>query len=247
MNVSSSIRGVKYAIVEIALERGSVKHIERGLFKGLRIKENNPTYIWLTAGEDGAKMCNLTEYTIVSIETYDGQARVIVFFMSDKDEQTEAKAFLIAVKNGLEDLCCKEDPELIDTDKYENVPKDFGGTGITKVSPNHSSDVSNYSAQRTMGFQTAGEKSGVFSRSSYSDIEDPEPTSFKRETRKPSKTALEKLNAKLDLIAKGEYKCELPEIEADEKEDKLGNNNKPVDIDDPLDDPLQDYYDGLSG
>lgn len=216
MNVSSiqKINATKYAIVEIALERNNVRHIERGLFRGLRLEENNPTYIWLRTEKKYDKMCCLLNYTVVSVETYDGQTKTSVFFMADSGEQDEAKLLLTSLKENLKFLTREDDPEIIDTDKYENVPKDFGGTGIiTKVS-NHKSDVSEYSRQRVAGFQGTGYQKPI-----YTPKKDPEPSTFKRKARRPSKAALGKLDAKLDLIAKGEYKYKLPKIKNEDKEE----------------------------
>lgn len=193
-----------YAIVELVGEKGTANSIEKGLFKGIK-NEIEDSFLWIKSGNTIAKSCNLKYYNVLSIETYDGDVRTFTFFMADENEQKEAHEALKGVFNGFAHILDERDPELIDVSKFTDVPENFGSHTSGKIFKSGTSVPYGTSAYNRS--QQTNYSSSAFIR------KEPEPFPFKRGTKKPTKAALKKINKKLDLIVKGEYKYELPLIE----------------------------------
>lgn len=191
-----------YAIVELVGDNGTADSIEKGLFKGIRDAYAHD-FLWMKTGSSITRACNLGYYNILSVETYDGDDKTFLFFMSDKDEQQKARDSLKDVFDRFGHLLEEGTSKLIDVDKFTDVPKNFGNSETSKISIRKSVDTHSVyghgHGQGTLGYTR----------------KEPEPFPFKRETKKPTKTALKKLREKLDLIMRGEYKCSFSKIKGE--------------------------------
>lgn len=204
---------LRYAIIELVGELGTANSIEKGLFRGIKGKGADE-FLWIKSGNSVSKACSLGYYNILSIETYDGDVRTFVFFMAGEDEQKMAREALNVILSKFSHIPDEEDPGLIDVSKFTDVPTNFGshnsGNKVFNKPTGHTGEgTPGYSSV----YQGCDHQNNVVT-SAYVRKE-PEPFPFKRETRKPTKVALRKIAEKLDLIMKGEYKCEFPQIKKD--------------------------------
>lgn len=195
---------LRYVIVELVAEKGTASSIEKGLFKGLK-REYGQDFLWIKTASDVTRSCNLAYYNILSIESYDGDVRRFVFFQASLDEQKKAlgriKSMLLSLEGRIHKLS-----GLIEASRYSNIPDNFGNS------------CENSSIQKTTVHRhiPTGPAYGYNGYSTY-EKKDPEPLAFKRDAKKPTKAALKKLSAKMDLIDKGEYEYKIPEVKEKEQ------------------------------
>lgn len=223
-------KNLKYAIVEIVSKNGSSGQIQIGLFKGTQ-KFDTDDFLWLETGKNVSRAFNMAEHNVLSLETYDGFARLYAYFLAEEYDQREAKKRLENAFTALSRIALKKDGLLLDANKFESVPADFA------KSPGK---LPNTNAQRT-GTATASAAAGPLGNTNHKTSHSygtgyttakPEPFAWKRSTRKPTKRALEILREKLDAIAKGEYEAKLPRIKS-EPEPKEEDNSKRTAADNP--------------
>lgn len=195
---------LRYVIVELVGEKGTANSIEKGLFKGIK-KEvlGAANFLWLKTGNNVVKACNLGFFNILSIETYDGDVKAFTFFMAGEEEQKKAYKEIDSIVSRLSHMLNNEDPQLIDVEKFTDLPSSFGSHNNSKINTNPSN---------AMVTGAANYNADLYNKDFSYEKKDPEPFSFKRDTKKPTKAALMRMKEKLDLIAKGEYKYELPEM-----------------------------------
>lgn len=209
---------LRYVIVELVAERGSASSIEKGLFKGLK-REFNQDFIWIRTNSEVVRACNLAFYNILSIESYNGDVRRFTFFQASIDEQKMARNAIKSVLLALDDRVSKASG-LIEASKYTDVPDNFGSTNknhMPRTSAAHTPSCNKPSIYTPTGSPAFGHD--YYDHMHSYEKKEPEPLPFKRKSRKPTKAALKKLNAKLNLIDKGEYEYEMPEINPEVKED----------------------------
>jgi len=215
-----------YVIIETVAENGKAASIERGLFKGLN-SVGDGTFLWIKTSDSGkvSKSCNLSYYNILSIETYDGTTRCFTFFRKGKKEQKKGLVAITEIYDILkEKILLKDDDYMLDTDKYRDIPKNLevGSKGIIG-----------------RGIRPAAAATNLYGNSSYTapvyQRKDPEPTAFKRRSKKPTEDSLATLNGKLDLITKGEYIAEFPKVKGEKK-----TANKGGEVVNP--DDVEEYY-----
>lgn len=198
---------LRYAIVELVGEKGTANSIEKGLFKGIK-STSTIDFLWVKTGNSVARSCNLEFYNILSIETYDGDVKTFTFFMADEEEQKKAREAIDNVTAKLKYAIDGEDNELIDVEKFTDVPDNFGS---------HSSNNKNFNKTANVVGSTGYNPTGLYNKTDYTPYKrrDPEPFPFKRDTKKPTKAALRKMRSKLDMIMKGEYEYKLPEVDSE--------------------------------
>lgn len=222
---------LKYAIAEVVTKKGSNNNIQRGLFRGLQ-KFDTDDFLWLETGKDNFRAFNMEEHNVLSLEIYDGFSRLYTYFLADERDQKEAKKRLEEAFSALSEIALKEEGLLLDTSKFESVPEDFGRS--PGKLPNTAS-ASKTGAATASAATTGAARTTTTGYGTYSTPK-PEPCSWKRSTRKPTKRALEILREKLDAIAKGEYETKLPSIKSepkpkDEKDEKRTAANNPYTAD----------------
>jgi hypothetical protein len=199
-----------YVIVEVVAEQGNAASIERGLFKGLNTISAG-TFLWLKPSEDikdkVSKSCNLLYYSILSIETYDGTTRCYTFYRKDRAEQVKARETITGIYDVLkETILLKGEDYMLDVSKYHDVPDlTTGSRDIVGKKPGSMSNYYNSCHKPTTSSYTP---------TVYQNV-DPEPTAFKRRSKKPTEDVLASLNEKLDLIAKGEYDTNFPVVKGE--------------------------------
>lgn len=209
-------RKLKYAIVELIADKGRAQNIEGGLLRGIG-KDAGDNFLWLVTSKKVSRACSLAYYNILSVVTFDGFTKTYTFFMADEDEQAEARKVTEEAYDGLKELALPENAVLLDVSKFEEVPENFG-----RLSTVHSS-----AAASSIGHQTGAASTNMndwYGKQHNTDTQsyvhnDPEPFSWKRKTRKPTKKALEALRNKLDLIAKREYEVAMRAIKGEKDVD----------------------------
>jgi len=218
MTAKQLVDNYHYVIVEVVAEHGNAASIERGLFKGLNAIATG-TFIWLKPSKDPkdevSKSCNLLYYSILSIETYDGTTRCYTFYRKDKGEQDKALEAITEIYNVLkEKILLKKDDYMLDISKYHDIP-DLE-TGSKAIVGNHKTPATSMSSYYSNQRQTPA---GCYTPTVY-EKKEPEPTAFKRRSKKPTEDTLTSLNEKLDLIAKGEYDTDFPKVKGEKKATK---------------------------
>jgi hypothetical protein len=225
---------LKYAIVELTTKNSS-NIIECGLFMGMQVKTPNgedidlsdlrkkvgSVYLWLYMDDDKkARAYNMDFFNILSLETYNGISRVVIYFMATDSDQKEALKIAKQAMAGLSEMATG-DPDIINIKKFTDLPPNFKSSRQTVTGAN--SSISTGQSRRftpaTRKTTTGPDFSTNYTRTTYVK-RDPEPTTFERKGRRPTKKALEKLTAKLDQIAKGEYEGKLPRIKGDTKKER---------------------------
>jgi hypothetical protein len=222
-----------YAIAELTMKDGS-NTIECGLFMGLQAKDEagkivslkdgnkkaESFYLWLHMEEDEkTRVYSMDHFNILSLETYNGVSRTVIYFMDTNYDQSEALKIAAGIIKDMSYMATK-DPDIINVKKFTDVPVNYKSAreGVSSGAPSpgfySQYNKTHAGSRNTAGFRGTG--------SSTTIKKDPEPTLFKRTARRPSKKSLEKLRAKLDLIAKRDYDQKLPRIKGDKvtEEDK---------------------------
>ena len=202
---------LKYAILELVANNGSSDKIEKGLLRGMTDEEGG--FVWIKSLSKVTRMCSLGFYNILSVETHDGQARCLTFFKAETHEQTKAVDLVKDTIKTFENII-DEKSGLINTDKYVDIPAEeevksgtsYGsGAAVTKPISYTNNTPSIYTGNHT----------------TYTK-KDPEALAFKREDKRPTKTALKKMKEKVLAIAKGEYKPKLQKVSKEEKTKAAG-------------------------
>jgi hypothetical protein len=236
------IKDVKYVVVEAVLKRDKSNKVE-GLFIGYQpmvkthtqLVSNDEQFIWLYKG-DNIYMLNASHYDIKSIEmqrfaeisTYIGTSQIeyIDRLKLIHETFTEEKKVLAS--------------GLIDADEY-TVPKKIEDRLNEGEKKSEAFKTPSTGASYTPGYSA---RSGGcnYSTGSYYSRKEPSTTVFKRTTKYPITTAIDKMKAKVEEIRKGEYKAPgLPFIPADKEEPA-----KEADADKTSDD-MTDYEDIYGG
>jgi len=238
MTSNQSGTNYHYVIVEAVGEKGNAASVERGLFQGLN-EIAAGAYLWMKpkAQEKISKSCNLAYYNILSIETFDGTTRCYTFFRKDKKEQKKALSDIKGIYEVLKErMLRKNDDYMLDTDKYISVPNNLLETGSKSIVGSHRPAVTRKAD--FYGNCHHASTSAMTTPSVYQK-RDPEPTAFKRRSKKPTEDNLATLNEKLDLIAKGEYDINFPKVKGEKKYER-GDAVAEAQVED--DKELEDYY-----
>jgi hypothetical protein len=234
-----AIKDVKYVVVEAALRRDKSNKVE-GLFIGYQpmvkthtqLVSNDEQFIWLYRG-DNIYMLNAAHYDVGSIEMQKG-AEVSTYIGTSQEEYINRLKLIHEVFTEEKKVLASG---LIDADVY-TVPKkveDHLNEG-EKKSINAKTPRPDYTSP---SYNT---RSGAcnYSTGSYYKKKEPSTTVFKRTSKYPITTAIDKMRAKVEEIRRGEYKApELPLIPADEE--------VPVEEADNKTSTTQDDYEDIYG
>lgn len=136
---------VNYAILELVNKDARIQHrdiidatvkIERGLFKGILLRENEENkeiqkFIMIESLGGVITILNLNTHNIVVLEVLKGRFKEIIFYRSIEDDQNKAFEHVASL---LADLQTSEmvlnDKEIVDTSKFINLPKDLKDSNI---------------------------------------------------------------------------------------------------------------------
>jgi len=190
--------------------------IELGLFQGILQKKLHKTspkpedFVMMKGKDDILKTLCLTYYNILSLERFDGTTKVVTFFRSGEEDQAKAlemgKDLVEQMRKANRTLVAED--AMIDITTYSEIPAVMGATKTDGKGATFSRFQNNKSTVGT----------GVVHHHKPHVKKPLAPTLFKRKGKKPSKAALEAMDAKILLIAQGEYNPILPEIKGDAEE-----------------------------
>jgi len=224
----------KYCIVEVIKKDGKSNEIGRGMYRGWKdkeapkegaeAKESTIGFLYISKTTRATESFNMDFYNILSIEVFDGVNKTFTFFMADEIDQAQAVKIMRDVHESLEPIADEKDKDFIDTEKYTDVPKDLGGTGVVTL-PHNTRRTGSAAVGHGHGAGGHNRQNYYSDGSTYYSRKDPEPTFFKRKARKPTKIALAKMAAKIDEIAAGTYKQKLPKTKEDDEEEKAAQKN----------------------
>jgi len=237
------IKDVKYVVVEAALKRDKSNKV-KGLFIGYQpmvkthtqLVANDEQFIWLYKG-DNIYMLNASLYDVGSIEMQKGPA-IDTYVGTYQGEYTSRLKLIHEVFTEEKKILSSG---LIDVDEY-TVPKkveDILGKVEKKSDVGKTHSTNEYHSPRSgaCNYSTSGCYTGNYSAPTSYKKKDPSTSVFKRTSKYPITTAIDKMKAKVEEIRKGEYKApELPFIPADKEEPPEETENKTTNA-------LEDYED----
>lgn len=139
---------VSYAILELVNKDARIQHrdiidatvkIERGLFKGILLRENEENkeiqkFVMIESLGGIITILNLNTYNIVVLEVLKGRFKEITFYRSVEDDQSAAfehVANLLAALQTSEMVL--SDKEIVDTSKFINLPKDLKDSNVKSL------------------------------------------------------------------------------------------------------------------
>jgi len=208
------IKGAKYILVEVALKRDqSDKTV--GLFRGCQPMVNehtqlvaaNEEFIWLSKDEDTLYMLNTILYDVISVELQRSNFAISYFQATQQPEAirrlkmaqeifTKDKKVL---KNGLIDL-----KEYVLTSKVKEA--------LNKTTEAKKVEAKGSVFNRSGAYSHNGTNYHTSNTYSYKKKE-PSTFYFKRTTRYPISTAIDKMKGKVEAVRKNKYKApKLPKI-----------------------------------
>jgi len=227
---SRTSKKLKYCVIECIKKDGKSNKIERGMYKGfkesLEVKthkgdevgtKSTTGFLYIASNTKSTKTINLDFYNVLMIEVFDGANKTYTFFMYNESEQKMALGIVKEIHTVFKDFVNSADEDMIDVEKYTDVPKDLGGTGaVIKTS-------ASYSSCGAAPFTGGVAHQDYYHSNQYTTRyvkKEPVPSFDKRIGRRPTKKALDLMASKIDQIAKGEYKGKLPRTVEDETEKK---------------------------
>lgn len=191
-----------YVHIEMIFSKDKRDDVVSGLFKGI-LESNGDTFILLHGPKDSTKALNTKFYDLLSIEVLEEEYKNLYYPRILKSEQEEALKIVRELYKALLDsgFALATDPVIIDMAKYSELPEAYkeGKTTVTtkdtSVTVHRSATVSSY-----------GRHCNMTNHYTPTVTVEPEPKFFQRtDSKKPSKSDIEIMFAKLDLIKKGEY------------------------------------------
>lgn len=237
---------VNYAILELVNKDARIQHrdiidatvkIERGLFKGIFLRENEGNkeiqkFVMIESLGGIITILNLNTYNIVVLEVLKGRFKEITFYRSIEDDQNAAFEH---VANLLADLQTSEmvlsSKEIVDTSKFINLPKDLKDSNVKSLKDGNKNTenqqlgiqqpisgvgTQNYNTQPLTPYRNNDNGYNNNYYNNYNNYSKPrtwiaekdrEPKAIKRSSKKPSKDFLEKMKKMVISIANGEYEA----------------------------------------
>jgi hypothetical protein len=213
----------KLKYVGIELMRKDAKSTdtpESGLFRGVRTRseEGKTLSLILTGLKDkpnDIRALNAGVFNVMTLMFVYGDNKEMVVFRNDEADQSQAQELLTAIVEQLKSdkLMLKNDPEIVDLDKFEDVPGEFfapkkkGTTGTN----------STYRAPSTSTTGTGGttdwQKTQAAKKLEEEKQEKQRWTPFMLNRGKRERPPLKDLNLikkKVQSLAAGDYERELP-------------------------------------
>lgn len=204
-----------YIYLEMVLNKDTKYDVIAGLFKGI-IEKQGQKFILLQGLKNATNILSADFYNIMMIEEREGDYKNLTYFTAEKVDQDIAEEMIGKLYNNLIEagMILKNDPKIIDIDKYSEVPKDYidgkplqtGSSAAGKAS-----GVGNFASPHTRY------QSGTTYTKQTTVKADPEPALINRtKTKKPVKAALEIMLEKVQQITAGDFEPTLPEIMAED-------------------------------
>jgi hypothetical protein len=189
------------------------KSIQAGLFKGIREEQLNKIegskpdiFILVQTKAKTLNIFNLEHYNILSIEKFDGITKTITYFRSSEADREDALKIAYKILEELRNAgrTLPGDSRIIDVGTYTQVPA--AATDDTTTDTTADTTASTY--KKTVYNSTVHKPKEIV------------PAIIKRTTKKPTKAALEAMEAKINGITEGTFVVNLPATEGDTEEEK---------------------------
>jgi len=234
--MSKGQHALKYVYLELISTTDSKFDVVRGLFSGITTKEEKDPkkeadefYIlyYEKAGATSTSkaqpvtsLYNTKYYDVMHIEALKNDVKELIFFTKEDDDQEKAHKKLIKLLEEMreDERMYKNDEDIIDVAAYTDIPSDKVSTEEKKKDTSTRTNRRNTSA--ACGYNhTSGYNQGYNHNTGYNyQKKEPEMTVLKRSSgKKPTKEALETMQAKIDEIMGGTYVPELPELPVDDE------------------------------
>ena len=222
-------RKVDYVYIEMILNKDSKYDVIPGLFKGV-VERKGHKFVLLQGLKNATNVVSVKFYGIMSLEVCEGDYTNFTYFTAEKVEQDAAYEMLEKLGKELlaDGFGYSNDPNIIDTDKYNNVPSTYkDGKPLTSgtATSGTASGVGNFAPPHTR-YSNNGT---TYVRQSAVKPDPPPAVIGRTKTKKPTKAMLDEMLAKVQQITAGEFQVVLPDIlGADESgvteaEDDYGN------------------------
>jgi hypothetical protein len=208
---AASTCDIHYVYLEMVLAKDKNYDVLAGLFKGI-VEKKGQKFILLQGLKNATNVLSLKYYNLMTIEVREGDYKNYTYLTCEQVDQDKGLEMVETLNRTL--LAAKfgvvNDPTIIDTDKYTEVPDDYKGgkalntgtanTGTASGVGNFATPGSRYTAGTTYTKQTTVKP-------------DPTPGTIKRtKKKKPTKAVLDEMFEKVQQIQAGTFELELPEI-----------------------------------
>jgi asparagine N-glycosylation enzyme membrane subunit Stt3 len=227
--MADKFKGADYIAVEV-IRRSANKpeQLEAGLFIGIAKRANNKqeekTFIVSMITNNSAKIYNLDEYDIVTMERHENDVKFMTIFTDTAEDQEVALEML---GDCIEDM--KEANrlvvndvygELIDIDTYTEYPEHILQSDANAKVQRHSS-TSSRSTDNVGNTTTRNTTNNNYSNTNTTKVKDPYLTHMKRKGKLPAPEKLVEIREKVIGIATGQIEPKpLPLCDYDVKESK---------------------------
>ncbi len=217
-SMSDLVKDIKYVIVEMIennQEKAVSDSIRTGLFQGIRSHKSsdkdNDALVILESKEKVLYLLNLRYYNILSLKKSDGSSKIATYFRASPDDQSKAFNMITDIMTGMHaaERTDKNDCTLINLETYSDLPDDF--TSIkTDIKAGGGSTISRSSVYTPKTISPI--KKTVKPVITKNEIK---PQFFKRGSKKLSEADLKEMEKKIEEIASGKLKVELPVVDND--------------------------------
>lgn len=204
---ATATNSIKYVYLEMILSKDSKYDVMAGLFKGI-VKKGDKKFILLQGLKNSTNVLCVSFYDIMTVEVCSGDFRDYTYLTCDKSDQEIASRMVEELHKRLltAGFGIQDDPEVIDVTKYTGVPDKYANAKPFSGTTN--SGVGNFVSPHTRYQNT---NNNYVRQTNVKP--DPTPAVIKRtKTKKPTKTALTSMLAKIQQIQAGEYTVTLPSI-----------------------------------
>lgn len=209
---------VKYAYVEMILNKESKYDVIAGLFKGI-IEKDGETFILLHGLKGATAVLNTAFYNVLSIEVLEEDYKYMTYLTCESTDQELGSQMLDELYADFMkyDFGLTNDPTIIDIEKYSDVPKDFlDGKPLNKSVAQSGTAAGGVGSFANSPKQYARNNSAV-GYGAATTRKEPEPAIFSRsKSKKPVKTDLDLMQEKIDQIKAGDFTPTLPETMEDD-------------------------------
>lgn len=204
---------VRYAYVEMILNKETKYDVIAGLFKGI-VEKDGASFILLHGLKGATAVLNTDFYNIMSIEVLEEDYKYMTYLTCESTDQELAFQMLDELYADFmkHDFGLKNDPTIIDIEKYSEVPKDYlDGKPLNKTAAASGTQAGGVGSFANSP-KTYARNNSVAGYGVTNVKKDPEPATFGRtESKKPTKTALDLMQEKIDQIKAGTFEYQLPE------------------------------------
>ena len=203
MTVDISKTKKSYVHLEMIFSKDKRDDVVSGLFKGI-LESNGDTFILLHGPKESTRALNTKFYDFLSIEALEEEYKNLFYPRILKSEQEEAMEIVRKLYKALLDngFALATDPVIIDMEKYTELPEAYKEGKTATVSKEVGTAINRSSSVISYGRGHCGTNNHYTPTVTV----EPEAKFFKRtDSIKPSKTDIETMIAKMDLIKKGEY------------------------------------------